>query len=524
MLRIGVDVGGTNTDAVVLDGSSILASVKSPTTEDISSGVINAVGQVVGQAGLDMAAISSVMIGTTQFTNAFVQARGLTRVGVMRLGAPATRSLPPLVAWPEAMRAAVFGDSEILPGGYQVDGSPITELDEEVVRRTARRFADQGLNAVAVSSVFGPLNREGEAQAAAIIAEEIPGVSVTQATDIGRLGLLERESAAVMNASLRELSAHVVDAFEIALKELGISAPLYITQNDGTLMQASAVKQFPVLTFASGPTNSMRGAAFLTGESNAIVVDIGGTTTDVGVLTDGFPRESSINVDIGGVRTNFRMPDILSIGLGGGSRVTNSDGVLAIGPQSVGHDILTEAKVFGGQTLTATDIVVAAGRASVGSQWSVADLSAELIEAADDRMQKMLEESVDRMKTGKGDAVVIMVGGGAILARDELKGAERLLVPEQSGVANAVGAAIAQVGGEVDRVVSFEAEGREQALERVKAQAIEQAVAAGASEDSTRVVDVEEIPLAYVPGHSVRVRVKAVGDLAQETHAVGAAL
>ncbi|MEM1092441.1 MAG: hydantoinase/oxoprolinase family protein, partial [Pseudomonadota bacterium] len=187
-------------------------------------------------------------------------------------------------------------------------------------------------------------------------------------------------------------------------------------------------------------------------------------------------------------------------------------------------DILTEAKVFGGQTLTATDIVVAAGRASIGSQWSVADLSAGLVRTADERMQQMLEEAVDRMKTGSGDVVVIMVGGGAILARDELQGAGRLLVPEQSGVANAVGAAIAQVGGEVDRVVSFDDEGREQALERVKAQAIEQAVAAGASADSTRVVDVEEIPLAYVPGHSVRVRVKAVGDLAQEAQAVGAAV
>ena len=110
-------------------------------------------------------------------------------------------------------------------------------------------------------------------------------------------------------------------AFRRAIAELGITAPLYLTQNDGTLMSAEFAERYPVLTFASGPTNSMRGAAFLSGLKDAMVVDIGGTTADVGALTHGFPREASVAVDIGGVRTNFRMPDVYSFGLGGGSHV-----------------------------------------------------------------------------------------------------------------------------------------------------------------------------------------------------------
>ena len=102
------------------------------------------------------------------------------------------------------------------------------------------------------------------------------------------------------------------------LKKLNIDAPLYISQNDGTLMRPDKVKQYPVLTFACGPTNSMRGAAYLSGIQDSIIVDIGGTTSDVGYIKAGFPRQSAIATDVGGVRTNFRMPDIISIGLGEG--------------------------------------------------------------------------------------------------------------------------------------------------------------------------------------------------------------
>src|SRR5262249_29950258 len=145
-----------------------------------------------------------------------------------------------------------------------------------------------------------------------------------------------------------------------ALAEAGITAPLYLTQNDGTLMAADYARRFPVLTFASGPTNSMRGAAFLSGLQEALVIDIGGTTTDVGALHHGFPREAGVAIEVGGVRTNFRMPDVLSIGLGGGSLVQDGQ-TLTVGPQSVGYRLIEEGLVFGGDTLTATDVAVAAG-------------------------------------------------------------------------------------------------------------------------------------------------------------------
>src|SRR3989454_1318253 len=150
-----------------------------------------------------------------------------------------------------------------------------------------------------------------------------------------------------------------------SLRASGIVAPLYLTQNDGTVMLAEVAEQYPVYSFASGPTNSMRGAAFLSRLADALVVDVGGTTTDVGALRHGFPREANNVVEVGGVRTLFRMPDLLSLGLGGGSLVTLDP--LSIGPLSVGYRLTTESRVFGGAPATPTDRRGAAGVVGPGA-------------------------------------------------------------------------------------------------------------------------------------------------------------
>jgi N-methylhydantoinase A/oxoprolinase/acetone carboxylase beta subunit len=292
---------------------------------------------------------------------------------------------------------------------------------------------------------------------------------------------------------------------------MGIAAPLYLTQNDGTLMSADFAEQYPVLTFASGPTNSMRGAAFLSGLKDAMVVDVGGTTSDVGALTHGFPREASVAVEIGGVRTNFRMPDVYSFGLGGGTIV--HDNPLTIGPQSVGYRITEQALVFGGDTLTTTDLAVAAGVAEIGDPALVAHLDRGLVQRAMERIQEMSETALDRMKTSAEPVPVIVVGGGSVLIHRKLAGTSAMIKPQHFEAANAVGAAIAQISGEVDRVYALSGMSRDQALAHAKQEAADKAIEAGAEPASVQIVDVEDVPLAYLPGNATRVRVKAVGDL-----------
>lgn len=512
-MRIGIDVGGTNTDAAILDGDRVIGACKSPTTSDVSSGIKSALTTVINKTGIPASAIEAVMIGTTHFTNAVIERRRLLKVAAIRIGLPATQGVPPMTDWPADLADALGRHCFLLRGGNEYDGRLIAELDEDGLREVARKIVQLGLTTAAVTSVFSPVTAEMELRAAEILREIVPDLQITLSHEIGRVGFLERENASIMNACLAELSIKVVSSFRVALREKGITAPFYISQNDGTLMTPEHVERYPVLTFASGPTNSMRGAARLAGLSDAMVVDIGGTTSDVGMLMQGFPRESAVAVDIGGVRTNFRMPDVLAIGLGGGSIVR--DNGMRIGPDSVGYEITTKALVFGGETLTTTDIVVAAGLADIGDRAKVTHLAGDLVENAIRTMHRMVDEAVDRMKTSSEPLPVILVGGGSILISRDLPSASEVIRPENAGVANAIGAGIAQVGGEIDRIYAMEGRFREDVLAEAKAEASANAVAAGADSDTVKILDIEEVPLAYLPGSATRIRIKAVGDLKQ---------
>ena len=508
---VGVDVGGTNTDAVLMDGQELAAAAKVPTTEDVTSGIVNAVTQLLKQ-GFESANIDAVMVGTTHFTNALLEQRGLAPIAVIRLALPATQLLPPMVDWPDALKDSIGGFAYMIGGGNEFDGREISPLDRDGIREAVQDIRRQGARAIAVSGVFSPVDPTHEKEAAALIRELAPDMKVCLSHENGRMGLLERENAAVLNACLGDVAVVTVQGIKYALELLGIHASLFMSQNDGTLMDTEFASQFPVLTVSSGPTNSMRGAAYLSGVSDGIVVDIGGTSTDVGALVKGFPRESAVAVDLAGVRTNFRTPDMVSIALGGGTVVEREP--WRIGPESVGYRLTDEAMVFGGETLTTTDIAVAYGRASIGDTRLVNGLETSHVQRGIAEIEAQVETAVDRVKLSHEDVPVVLVGGGSILLGESMAGASRVLRPEHAGVANAIGAAIAQVGGQVERVYALEGGSRDEAIADCTAAAVERAVIAGADPASVEVVDIEEVPLTYVPSNATRVRVKAVGDIA----------
>lgn len=512
-MRIGVDVGGTNTDVVLLDGRTVVAEFKSATTPDVTSGIVAALSGVRRRYPFEPADVQAVMIGTTHFINAIVEADRLAPTAAIRLGLPATASLPPMVGWPDRLVTAIRGAAYLCHGGHEFDGRLISPLDRGEILQVADELAKQGIRSVAISSVFSPIRAELEQEAAAILIGQLPDLHVSLSHEIGRMGLLERENATIINACLRDLADQICTGLTRTLEENGLTAPLYLSQNDGTLMDVEHAREYPVSTFASGPTNSMRGAAFLSGIDHCAVVDVGGTTSDVGILQGGFPRESTAEVSVGGVRTNFRMPDVLSIGVGGGSRVRQADGQVSVGPDSVGYRLPDEALVFGGSTLTATDVAVAAGQAEIGDAPLVAHLSRSLARAALDLIAREVAEIVDRMRTSAAPLPVVYTGGGSILLPDSLEGAAKVYRPEHYAVANAIGAAIATVGGEVDRIVSVPPGQREAVLDAARQEAVDRAVAAGACPSSVEIVDIEEVPVAYLPGGATRVRVRAVGDL-----------
>ena len=508
-MLIGIDVGGTNTDAVLMDGAALLAKAKTPTSQDVTSGIVAALEKIL--SGASLAPINGVMLGTTHFTNALLEQRGLSPTAVVRLCLPATQLLPPLVDWPEDLKNAMGGLTYMASGGHEFDGREISPLDFAELKEIARDIRRKGAEAVAVCGVFSPVNPVHEREAAAFLQGELPKVTFTLSHENGRVGLLERENAAALNACLGKVGERSINAIKEALQSLGLSAPLYLSQNDGTLMDEGFASRFPVFAIASGPTNSMRGAAYLSGLTDCVVVDVGGTTTDVGALVKGFPREASLAVNIAAVRTNFRMPDVVSIALGGGSIVETEP--LRVGPESVAFRLQEEALVFGGGTLTATDFAVAGGLAQVGDQALASRLDGSLVRQTLDLIKQRVETVVDQMKLSPEPTPVVLVGGGSLLLGDSLAGASRVLRPDHAEVANAIGAAIAQVGGQVEKVFSLEDVGRDEALASIRAEAMERAVAAGAKRGTVEVVELDEIPLTYLPGNATLIRAKAVGDL-----------
>ena len=228
--RIGIDVGGTSTDAVRVDASgAVLARAKTITTDDPFDGILRALDGVLPA---DPTAVAHVALGTTHALNAILRRRELGRVAVVRIAGPATRSLPPFAGWPDDLRTCVAGAAEIVDGGVEVDGR-VHPLDEDAVRR-----AIAGAEAVAITGMFSPQDPSQELRAAAIAREELGAdVPVTLGHEVAGIGLLDRENAAILNAAVRGVAGRVVDAFARAIAERGLAAVPYLSQNDGTLLE-----------------------------------------------------------------------------------------------------------------------------------------------------------------------------------------------------------------------------------------------------------------------------------------------
>jgi N-methylhydantoinase A/oxoprolinase/acetone carboxylase beta subunit len=512
-LSVGIDVGGTNTDAVVLDADGrVIAWTKRATTEDVTGGIRAALSVVLGELGDARSRVSRVMLGTTHATNAIVRRRNLGRVAVIRLGAPASTEFPSLSDWPSDLRDVVLAGALLAGGGHLIDGYPISPLDVDGIRRFLDGIEGR-FDAVAVCGIFSPSFPEQELEVASIVADHVGvDVPVSLSHEIGALGLLERENATVLNAALHGIARDVTSGLLTVVQEENLDAATFFAQNDGTLMAVEYAARYPVLTIGSGPANSIRGAAFLSGANDAIIIDVGGTTSDLGVLVDRFPRESTLPREIGGVRTNFRMPDILSVGIGGGTIVDIAAG--APKHDSLGYLLTEQALLFGGSTPTLTDAAAMLtpglidGRALPTVDRATRAGLGNALAVAHDR----IESAVERMSLGRVGLPLIVVGGGGFLVPDRVLGASDVLHPDRGNVANAVGAAIALAGGRADQVCDYV--DRAAAIEAAGRIAIDRAIQAGADPRLVEIVDVLETPLSYSTSATLKVSVKAAGPLA----------
>ncbi|MDP6438177.1 MAG: DUF1638 domain-containing protein [Candidatus Brocadiia bacterium] len=324
-LGLGIDAGGTYTDAAVVDfeTGAVLSKAKRPTTpHDLSIGVAQAV------AALDrdlLRRLSVVCLSTTLATNAIVEDRG-ARVGLL---------LMPVGEWGlEQIRTRPV---RMVPGRLSIDGAELEPVDPVAVRRAAEELLGEGVEALAVSgyaSVHNPSHEDAVKDAVRTVCD-LPVVCGHELS--AQLDFVRRAHTAVLNARLIPVIDELLRAVEHALKRHGVGAPVFVARGDGSLIEMSAARERAIETILSGPAASATGARFLTGLDELVAVDIGGTTTDVAIVSGGRVSVCAEGATVGPWQTSVAAADILTSGLGGDSYVKVLEGgtKLEIGPERV---------------------------------------------------------------------------------------------------------------------------------------------------------------------------------------------
>ena len=369
--RLGVDVGGTFTDVLLVDeraGSTWRAKTSS-TPHDQSVGVLHGIDKVCEQAGVDRAAIAHVLHGTTVATNAILEGKGAT-VGLVttegfRQVLQIARSFVPgglagWIIWPKPEPLAALENTVEVPGRIASDGSVVRDLDEDAARAQLRRLRDAGIEALAVSLINAFANDAHERRVGELAAEELPGVPVSLSSRVlPELREYERALTTVANGYVQPQVARYVANLGEQLTAEGVRAGLSILRSDGGLAVAGAAIAAPVTMLLSGPAGGVTGAVWVAEQSgyrDLLTFDMGGTSTDIALVQGLRPRVGR-ETKVGDLTVRAAAVDVRTVGAGGGSiaHVPELTKALRVGPQSAGADPGPVAYGKGGGDPTVTD-------------------------------------------------------------------------------------------------------------------------------------------------------------------------
>jgi N-methylhydantoinase A len=375
--RLGVDVGGTFTDILLIDedtGATFRAKTAS-TPEDQSIGVLRGIERACTAAGVPMSAIGEVFHGTTVATNAILESKG-ARVGLVttdgfRQVLQIARSFVPgglagWIIWPKPEPLAALEDTVEVIGRIGADGNEVTPLDETDVRAKLQKLQKQGIEALSVSLINSYANPGHEQRVATIAAEELPGVPVSLSSQVlPELREYERTITTVANAAVQPQVARYVANLESQLKESGVDGRLCILRSDGGLVSASVAADNPVNLLLSGPAGGVTGATWIAeqaGYKDFLTFDMGGTSTDVALVQNLSPRIGR-ETTVGDLKVRATSVDVRTVGAGGGSiaHVPQLTQALRVGPQSAGASPGPAAYAAGGNQPTVTDANVVLG-------------------------------------------------------------------------------------------------------------------------------------------------------------------
>jgi N-methylhydantoinase A len=494
--RLGVDVGGTFTDILLIDeksGRTHRAKTAS-TPEDQSVGVLRGIERVCEAAGVTMGEIAEVLHGTTVATNAILEGKG-ARVGLVttegfRQVLQIARSFVPgglagWIIWPKPEPLAALEDTVEVRGRVASDGSVVSDLDEDDVRSKLRALEEQGVEALSVSLINSYANPAHEQRVGEIAAEVLPGVPVSLSSAVlPELREYERTITTVANAAVQPQVSRYVANLAAQLQDGGVEGKLSILRSDGGLVSAAGAADNPVNLLLSGPAGGVTGAAWVaeqTGFRDFLTFDMGGTSTDVALVQDLTPRIGR-ETTVGDLKVRATSVDVRTVGAGGGSiaHVPPLTQALRVGPQSAGASPGPAAYAAGGSDPTVTDANVVLGylpsqlaggeialdrQAAKAAVKSIADATAlGSVEAAAAGIVDIVNEnmfgalrlvSVQQGFDPRDFALVAFGGAGPLHANalGKLTGAWPVIIPPSPGVLCAYGDATTNLRDESVRTL-----------------------------------------------------------------------
>jgi N-methylhydantoinase A len=459
---VGLDVGGTHTDVVILQGREIVSKIKLATDQ---VNLLDTVCAGISEAtkDLDPQSIERVVVSTTLATNAIVQEK-TEPVGIVVASGPGVNP-----------NAFTIGDHYyVVSGAIDHRGQEIAPINEEEVLEIGRKLRSEGVRNLALVSKFSIRNPSHELKMRDLLADDFETVTLGHQVS-GHLNFARRIATAYLNGAVAQISGAFYKAVRECLKQEGIQIPLEILKADGGTMAQESSTQYAVETILSGPAASVMGTlAFTDPTKEEVVLDIGGTTTDIAILVNGAPLLKPLGIRIGGYNTLVRALRTVSIGVGGDSWVRLENGHLKVGPERKGR-----ALAYGGPEPTPTDALLTLDMAQGGQKQCAIDgihrLAGQLGKGVEETAKAIVEKScslimeavdalVDRVNQQpvytihellKGRIIqpsgIIVIGGPAkeIAPWLQAESGWQVRVPSEYEVANAIGAAVARTTCEV---------------------------------------------------------------------------
>ncbi|WP_409304879.1 hydantoinase/oxoprolinase N-terminal domain-containing protein [Peribacillus sp. SCS-155] len=517
-MKLGIDVGGTNTDAVIVrNNGKLLSWSKHLTTADITSGIGAAAKEVLQDANISPEQIEGVFVGTTHVLNALYQPVNLSKTALIRItNRPSL--IKPAVDWPEDLKKYLSSIYHF-QSSYDYTGrknGPLI-MDSHDFNNLLYGIKEGNIESICIVGAYSPLYDAEEQEVKKQIEAYFPAIPITMSHHIGSTGFIERENAALLNAILSKVMRQAMIDLSSVFERLSLNCPCWITQNDGSLMEIQEAIDYPVLTIGSGITNSFRGASILSDIARCIVVDVGGSTVDIGKVVDGQPEVSVSSTSFLDIAVNMRVPKLSSLPFGGGSLISVEQELVHI-KETIANDIERYGISWGGSTWTLTDSFLKVYPESFSDD-KINLKGLENLSEADCRkvIKKVMMEiktKIARFQPNNEMLPIVLVGGGSPLILNRLFGKyQKIIHPAGYLICNAVGACFAPLSAQVDKVFWLKDKTKQQIIDEQTEQLIQQLIQKGANRESIRLASIEEYPFDYMKGEVLRIRLKVLGDL-----------